>query len=135
MTLEGPSPTPGNQLPRPPSAEDGLRHLLLTSSADELYATALGMYELDLAYMVIAHSQKDPGEYLQELGRFAAERDVVLRRVAIDRHLRRHEAALRGLLEAGPAHFGAALQLAAQHGLLRKMLHLCRGGQGLLFYV
>ncbi|KAL6778833.1 hypothetical protein ACKKBF_B04435 [Auxenochlorella protothecoides x Auxenochlorella symbiontica] len=129
VTLEGPSPTPGNQLPRPPSAEDGLRHLLLTSSADELYATALGMYELDLAYMVIAHSQKDPGEYLQELGRFAAERDVVLRRVAIDRHLRQHEAALRGLLEAGPAHFGAALQLAAQHGLLRKMLHLCRDDQ------
>lgn len=39
------------------SAEAALRHLLLYVDADELYRTALGLYDLPLAYMVAVHAQ------------------------------------------------------------------------------
>lgn len=49
--------------------------------------------------------QRDPGEYLVELQRFAAIKDPELRCHAIDLHLGRHDAALRHLVAAGPACF------------------------------
>lgn len=70
------------------------------------------MYELELAYMVVAHSQRDPGEYLMELQRFAAEPEGPMRRYAINMHLKRTSAALRDLLDGGPQHFPAAVRLA-----------------------
>ena len=70
------------------------------------------MYELPLAYMVIAHSQRDPGEYLLELQGFAAKPSQPLRRHAIDAHLGRWPQALRHLVAAGDEHFNAALGLA-----------------------
>ncbi|KAK2076905.1 hypothetical protein QBZ16_005133 [Prototheca wickerhamii] len=110
------------------SAEDGLRHLMLTTPPRELYAAALGTYELDLAYFVVSHSQLDPAEYLQELGAFAAIASEPLRRAAIDEHLRRHESALRHYLLAGtPKAEAAALDLAQRHKLLRTLLRLCDG--------
>ncbi len=51
--------------------------------------------------------QKDPGEYLSELQRFAAIRDASLRRHAIDVHLERWEQALRHLVAAAVAGGGA----------------------------
>lgn len=76
------------------------------------YRAALGMYELELAYMIVAHSQRDPGEYLLELQQFAAKPNGPLRHYAINMHLARTSAALKNLLEAGDQHFEAALQLA-----------------------
>ena len=76
--------------------------------------TALGMYELELAYMIIAHSQRDPGEYLLELQRFAAEPNLDLRRAALDAHLGRWGASMRHLLAAGDTHFQRALRLACE---------------------
>ncbi len=70
------------------------------------------MYELPLAYMVIAHSQRDPGEYLLELQGLAAKPSQPLRRHAIDAHLGRWPQALRHLVAAGDQHFDAALGLA-----------------------
>jgi elongator complex protein 1 len=70
------------------------------------------MYELPLAYMVIAHSQRDPGEYLLELQGFAAKSLPALQRHAIDAHLGRWPNALRHLMDAGEQHFGTALKLA-----------------------
>lgn len=49
--------------------------------------------------------QKDPGEYLLELQRFAALRPEVVRRYCIDLHLRRWPRALDHLAAAGPQHF------------------------------
>ncbi|KAK9808650.1 hypothetical protein WJX72_001296 [[Myrmecia] bisecta] len=109
---------------RPPTAEDGLKHLLLTVDVERLYRCALGMYEVELAYMVVAHSQRDPGEYLLELQRFAGLRPPALAKHAIDMHLQRYERALPHLLAAGPHHFEQALQLARDKGLLRELLHL-----------
>ena len=70
------------------------------------------MYELELAYMVVAHSQRDPGEYLLELQQFAAQPEGPLRQHAINMHLGRTSAALRDLLAAGDGHFDRAVQLA-----------------------
>ena len=50
-------------------AEKALRHLLLHVDADELYRVALGMYELPLAYMVIANAQVRAEERGRRRGR------------------------------------------------------------------
>jgi hypothetical protein len=52
------------------AADAALRHLLLHVDSDVAYRTALGLYDLGLAFMVVSHAQKDPGEYLDELSRF-----------------------------------------------------------------
>ena len=73
------------------------------------------MYDLELAYMVVAHSQLDPGEYLLELQEFERHPSAPLRRHAINMHLQRHDRALGDLLQAGDAHFESAVQLAQAH--------------------
>lgn len=70
------------------------------------------MYELELAYMVVAHSQRDPGEYLLELQQFAAKPKGALREYAINMHLQRTPEAMRNLLAAGDDHFQEAVSLA-----------------------
>ena len=70
------------------------------------------MYELELAFMVISHSQRDPGEHLLQLQQLAAQPEGPLRRHAIDVHLGRWRHALSDLLQAGRAHFEQALALA-----------------------
>ncbi|KXZ43844.1 hypothetical protein GPECTOR_79g123 [Gonium pectorale] len=105
-------------------ADKALKHLLLYVDADELYGTALGMYDMPLAYMVVVNAQKDPGEYMAELGRLGAISPPALQRHAVDVSLRRWGSALRNLVEAGPQHFAQALQLARERGLLRQLLQL-----------
>lgn len=73
---------------------------------------ALVMHDLQLAYMVIAHSQRDPGEYMLELQGFASAPSPALQKHAIDMHLGRWLPALQHLLAAGDEHFDAALRLA-----------------------
>jgi hypothetical protein len=70
------------------------------------------MHELAFAYMVVAHSRRDPGEYQAELRRFAALPAGPLRAHALEAHLGRWPAALAALVAAGDAHGAAALQLA-----------------------
>ncbi len=70
------------------------------------------MHELALAYMIVAHSRRDPGEYQAELRRFAAAPAGPLRAHALEAHLGRWPAALAALVVAGDAHAAAALQLA-----------------------
>ena len=70
------------------------------------------MYDVQLAYMVVAHSQRDPGEYLMELQHLVAAPSASLRHHAMDMHLGRFDKALQHLVAAGPEHFPKALQLA-----------------------
>ena len=70
------------------------------------------MYDVQLAYMVVAHSQRDPGEYLMELQQLVKYLSEGLRRHAMDMHLGRYDRALQHLVAAGPEHFQKALQLA-----------------------
>ena len=109
------------------TAEQGLKHLLLYNFEEEVYKAALGSYELELAYMVVTHSQRDPGEYLIQLQEFAAITDLCLRRHAIDLFLERYDGAVRHLVEAGEEHFSAALELAKKQNLLRLLLQLTEG--------
>ena len=74
--------------------------------------SALEIYELELAFMVISHSQRDPGEHMLQLQQLAAQPEGPLRRHAIDVHLGRWRHALSDLLQAGPAHFEQTLALA-----------------------
>ena len=109
------------------SAEQGLKHLLLYNLEEDVYNAALGSYELEMAYMVVTHSQRDPGEYLLQLQQFAAVENEALRCHAIDVHLGRFDGAVRHLMAAGDVeHFPQALQLAREHGLLRLLLQLTR---------
>jgi len=71
------------------------------------------MYELELAFMVIAHSQRDPGEYMLQLQQFAAQPEGPMRRHALDMHLGRWRHAISDLLQAGRCHFEQALALAS----------------------
>lgn len=70
------------------------------------------MYDVQLAYMVVAHSQRDPGEYLMELQQLVQAPTEGLRRHAMDMHLGRFQRALQHLVAAGQEHFPKALQLA-----------------------
>ncbi len=70
------------------------------------------MYDVQLAYMVVAHSQRDPGEYLMELQQLVKAPTEGLRRHAMDMHLGRFDRALHHLVHAGQDHFAKALQLA-----------------------
>lgn len=81
--------------------------------APTCHRNALEMYELELAFMVIAHSQRDPGEHMLQLQQFASQPEGPLRRHALDMHLGRWRHALSDLLEAGPEHFQQALALAS----------------------
>ncbi|KAI8469194.1 MAG: IKI3 family-domain-containing protein [Monoraphidium minutum] len=108
------------------AADAALRHLLLHAPPEALYRSALARYDLALAFMVVSHAQRDPGEYLEELARFGAITDENLRRHQIDLHLRRYPSALRHLAAAGPGHFDASLALAARHGLLRQLVEIAR---------
>lgn len=104
-----------------PSAEAGLKHLLLHNSDNAVYEAALGEYELQLAYMVVAHIQRDPGEYLAQLQEFAVIQNEHLRQAAIDKHLGRFDRAVENLYAAS---FDDALDLAVSKDLLRHLLKL-----------
>ena len=86
---------------------------------DAVCRSALEMYGLELAFMVISHSQRDPGEYMLQLQQVAAQPEGPLRRHAIDVHLGRWRHALSDLLQAGLAHFEQALALATDKARIR----------------
>ena len=109
---------------RPPTADAGLRHLLLSVPFETLYAAALASYDLGLAYLVALAAGRDPAEHLVDLRAWAALPAGPLRRHAIDAHLGRHDRALAALVDAGPAHADGALDLAAKRGLLREAVGL-----------
>ena len=97
------------------------------------------MYDVQLAYMVVAHSQRDPGEYLMELQQLVKPPTEDLRRHAMDMHLGRFHRALHHLVHAGQDHFPKALQLArakvsiscrpAMLTLLPQLQETCSEGQ------
>jgi elongator complex protein 1 len=106
------------------TAEAALKHILLHNPENAVYDAALGEYELQMAYMVVSHSQRDPGEYLAQLQQFAVIENIHLRRATIDRHLGKFDKAVKNLLEAGSEYFQASLELAISKDLLKHLLAL-----------
>jgi len=103
-------------------AGEALKHLMLYIETAELYRVALGLYDLSLAYMVITHAQRDPGEYQIELDQFASVESESYRCALIDRYLHRYSRCLTYLLASGPDHFEEAIEIATDHGLFHEML-------------
>ena len=84
------------------------------------------MYDVQLAYMVVAHSQRDPGEYLLELQQLIKAPSANLRRHAMDMHLGRFASALQHLVAAGEEHFTEALKLARAKVLFHPVMCYAR---------
>lgn len=116
------------EMPDHPSAEVGLKHVLLHNPENKVYEAALGEYELQLSYMVVAHIQRDPGEYLAQLQEFTVIENQHMRMAAIDKHLGRFDKAVQNLFDAGS--FDDALELASSKGLLKHLLALVDSSVG-----
>ena len=84
------------------TADEGIRHLLLTVPFEALYRAALRLHDVQLAHLVVLSAGRDPGEHLPQLRSLAAadKPGSPMRAYAIERHLGRPRAALRALLVA-----------------------------------
>eukprot|EP00210_Caulerpa_lentillifera_P000488 g471.t1 len=103
-------------------AGETLKFLMLYVDVSELYQVALGRYDLNLAYMVITHAQRDPGEYMNELTRFSEAQNEHYCRALIDMQLKRFSNAIRHLVEAGSGYLEQAIDLARDQGLFHELL-------------
>lgn len=103
-------------------AGEALKHLLLYIETIDLYNVALGLYDLELAYMVITHAQRDPGEALIGLKRFAEMEPENIRFAEIDRYLHRYSKALQHLVESGSEFLDAAMDLASEQNLFSELM-------------
>lgn len=71
-----------------------LKHFALLTSADTLFDEALGTYDLSLVRQIATLSDRDPRSYASLLDELAATQNETERKLRIDMHLRRYEAAL-----------------------------------------
>jgi len=76
--------------------EQAVDHICFLADVNQLYDTALGIYDLDVALLVAQQSQKDPREYLPYLQRLHGM-DLLRRRFSIDNDLKRYQKALSHL--------------------------------------
>jgi len=106
--------------PRNVDAAAALKHLLFLVGGPKLYASALGTYDLSLAYLVAQHAQMDPGEYVPELQELQSMREHA-RCAEIAKRLRRFEEAITEYLLDGDVENAGAL--SAAHKLFPHALH------------
>lgn len=78
--------------------DQAVEHICFLADVNQLYDTALGLYDLDVALLVAQQSQKDPREYLPYL-QSLHDMQPLRRQFAIDNDLRRHRKALTHLHE------------------------------------
>jgi len=76
--------------------ESAVEHICFLADVNQLYDTALGLYDLDVALLVAQQSQKDPREYLPYLQELH-DMQPLRQRFAIDNDLKRHRKALTHL--------------------------------------
>jgi elongator complex protein 1 len=81
--------------------EEALNYTIFLVDVDKLYEVALGMYDLDLAWMIIQKSQKDPKEYLIFISELRELSNPYYQRFRIDDFLRRYSKALKNLWQSG----------------------------------
>jgi elongator complex protein 1 len=103
--------------------EDAVSHICFLADVNQLYDTALGIYDLDVALLVAQQSQKDPREYLPYLQRLQ-DMEPLRQRFAIDNDLKRYPKAL-GQLHALDA-FDEVKSYAAKHELYTQAIELYR---------
>lgn len=81
---------------QPDDLEDAVEHICFLADSNQLYDTALGMYDLEITLLVAQQSQKDPREYLPYL-QGLQEMQPLRQRFAIDNDLKRYSKALAHL--------------------------------------
>jgi len=79
--------------------QSNIKYFVFLVSADELFDTALGMYDFNLARAVARQSQKDPRQYQPLLEEFESIGDPVVQRYRVNLHLGRIAKALEALSE------------------------------------
>ena len=89
---------------------------------NQLYESALGLYDLKLALLVAKKSQKDPREYLPYL-QDLQKMDLRRRCYCIDNDLRRYDKALVHLLQLDC--FEEVTSYVQKHELYEKALSQC----------
>ncbi|KAK5127536.1 hypothetical protein LTR85_006875 [Meristemomyces frigidus] len=76
--------------------ESAVEHICFLADVNQLYDTALGLYDLDVALLVAQQSQKDPREYLPYLQELH-DMQPLRQRFAVDNDLKRYRKALSHL--------------------------------------
>jgi elongator complex protein 1 len=79
-------------------AEKAAEHICFLADVNQLYDTALGMYNLELALLIAQQSQKDPKEYMPYL-QGLQEMKPLRRQFTIDNDLGRYKMAMQSLYE------------------------------------
>ena len=117
-------------------SEEALTHLVVVSkcSAERLFQTALGLYDLELAERVARHGRLDPQQYQPLLQALQQITQPALRQCEIDLFLGRYGRALEWLFVAYddgddevPEAESRLLELVQARGLYEQALHLCHG--------
>ncbi|KAH6639827.1 elongator complex protein 1 [Boeremia exigua] len=104
-----------------PLTDKAAEHICFLADVNQLYDTALGLYNLDLALLIAQQSQKDPREYLPHLQSLQDLPDI-RRRFQIDDQLSRHVKALTHLKELQV--FDEAQDYIQQHALYTEALDM-----------
>ncbi|KHJ35942.1 putative iki3 family protein [Erysiphe necator] len=103
--------------------ERAVEHICFLTDVNKLYDSALGLYDIELALLLVQNSQKDPREYLPFL-QSLQEVSPLRRQFRIDNFLGRYEKALAWLHELDAyTEFQAYTQ---KHSLYPAALSLCR---------
>ncbi|CAE6477418.1 hypothetical protein ACGC1H_007622 [Rhizoctonia solani] len=110
----------------PDTVEDAVKYIIFLVDGDQLFNTALGMYDFSLVLMIAQQSQKDPREYLPFLRELRAL-DTHYQRFRINEYLGRRELALANLKSAGPVRFEEAKKYIEKHQLYSKSIELWKG--------
>ncbi|KAK4610495.1 Elongator complex protein 1 [Fulvia fulva] len=103
--------------------EQAVEHICFLADVNQLYNTALGIYDLDVTLLVAQQSQKDPREYLPYLQQLQ-DMEPLRQRHAIDNDLKRYSKALKHLHELNE--FEEVKAYAAKHDLYSAAIELYR---------
>ncbi|KAK3673849.1 putative elongator complex protein 1 [Recurvomyces mirabilis] len=109
--------------------EQAVEHISFLSDVNQLYDTALGLYDLEVTLLVAQQSQKDPREYLPYLQKLQDMPDM-RRQYTIDDDLRRYEKALSHLHALGD--FVGLKKYMVKHDLYTAAMELFRYDAGRL---
>lgn len=104
-------------------AEKAAEHICFLSDVDKLYDNALGLYDLDLALLVIQQSPKDPREYLPFLQNLQKS-STLRRQFTIDDYLGRKTKALKWIHSLNS--FDELISYTQKHSLYSAALSLYR---------
>ncbi|KAK4575245.1 putative elongator complex protein 1 [Recurvomyces mirabilis] len=109
--------------------EQAVEHISFLSDVNQLYDTALGLYDLEVTLLVAQQSQKDPREYLPYLQKLQDMPDM-RRQYTIDDDLRRYDKALSHLHALGD--FVGLKKYMVKHDLYMAAMELFRYDAGRL---